>query len=108
MVNGWPLTCNHVAKGTLALNFTNSENIYEKYKTCPHSAFINRIVQCEMVWVLERAYQYNREQIAHALDMVFRTRQFQVEDRQAALSALRHFRQGKRELIKYPQVQYKL
>ena len=72
-----------------------AHNSLTKECTTEQSAFINRIVQCEVVWVLERAYQYNREQIAHALEMVFRTRQFQVEDRQAALSALRHFRQGK-------------
>lgn len=58
-------------------------------------AFINRIVQCEVVWVLERAYHYSREQIAHALEMIFRTRQFQVEDQEAALTALRLYRQSK-------------
>jgi len=73
----------------IALNFLTKECSVE------HPAFINRIVQCEIVWVLERAYKYSREQIAHALEMIFRTRQFQVEDQEAALSALRFFRQGK-------------
>jgi len=58
-------------------------------------AFINRIVQCEVAWVLERAYGYPRAQIAQAMEMVFRTRQFQIEDQAAALAALRIYRQGK-------------
>lgn len=63
--------------------------------TVEQPAFINRVVQCEVVWVLERAYRYTREQIAHALEMIFRTRQFQVEDQESALGALRLYRQGK-------------
>jgi len=57
--------------------------------------YINRIVQCELVWVLGRAYQYSREQISGALEMIFRTRQFLIEDQETALAALRAYRQGK-------------
>ena len=63
--------------------------------TAEQPAFINRIVQCEVIWVLERAYHYSREQIAQAMEMIFRTRQFQVEDQESALAALRFYRQGK-------------
>lgn len=63
--------------------------------TAEEPAFINRVVQCEVIWVLERAYKYSREQIAHAFEMIFRTRQFQVEDQEFALAALRLYRQGK-------------
>lgn len=57
--------------------------------------YINRIVQCELVWVLSRAYKYKRIQIASVLEMLFRTRQFFIEDHEASLVALRQYRLGK-------------
>jgi len=57
--------------------------------------YINRIVQCELVWVLDKAYRYSSEQIAVALESIFRTRQFFIEDYEAALAALRQYRLGK-------------
>lgn len=63
--------------------------------TIEQPGFINRIVQCELVWVLDSAYHYSREQIAMTLEMLFRTRQLVVENQEAALAALRAYRQGK-------------
>lgn len=83
------LTRDDEQQSEIAHNYLMSECTVEQ------PAFINRVVQCEVVWVLERAYRYTREQIAHALEMIFRTRQFQVEDQEAALAALRLYRQGK-------------
>ena len=53
---------------------------------------LNRIVLCELLWVLERAYGYSRETISEALEQVVRTSQFQIEDLQAVWSALRTYR----------------
>jgi len=72
-----------------------ASNYLKQHCSPEQPAFINRIVQCELVWVLGRAYKYNREQIAYALEMIFRTRQFHIEDHEAALAALRIYRQGK-------------
>ena len=58
-----------------------------------HPGFISRVVQCELVWVLESAYDYSREQIASTLDRIFRTRQFLIEDAPVAMLALRAYRQ---------------
>jgi predicted nucleic-acid-binding protein len=58
-------------------------------------AFINRIVLCELVWVLESAYGYSKETIAGVLEKVFRTTQFQVEDVQMAWTAFRLYQKGK-------------
>lgn len=55
---------------------------------------INRIVLCEVVWVLERAYQYPRIQVARALDRILRTSQFKIEDPQEAWTALREYQTG--------------
>jgi len=56
--------------------------------------FINRIVLCETVWVLESAYGYSREDIAGVLERVIRTQQFQIENLQSAWTALRMYRSG--------------
>lgn len=57
--------------------------------------FINRIVLCEVVWVLESAYGCSKGEIAGVLEKVLRTSQFQIEDVQAAWTALRLYQKGK-------------
>jgi predicted nucleic-acid-binding protein len=42
------------------------------------SIFITGIVLCELVWVLETAYKYHKENIAKVLEKILRTRQFCV------------------------------
>jgi predicted nucleic-acid-binding protein len=37
------------------------------------SGLINRVVLCEVVWVLETACRYPRSQVAQALDRILRT-----------------------------------
>lgn len=55
-------------------------------------AFINRIVLCETVWVLESAYGYSKEDIAGVLERIMQTQQFIVENVRAAWVALRLYR----------------
>jgi predicted nucleic-acid-binding protein len=55
---------------------------------------INRIVLCELVWVLESAYKYRRSQVAVALDKILRTRQFEIEDHEDAWSSFREYQAG--------------
>jgi predicted nucleic-acid-binding protein len=57
-------------------------------------AFINRIVLCETVWVLDSAYGYSREEISGVLERVLQTQQFAIEDIHAAWVALRLYRDG--------------
>ncbi|HGG58553.1 MAG TPA: PIN domain-containing protein [Gammaproteobacteria bacterium] len=56
---------------------------------------IDRVVLCELVWVLERSYGYSRSQITQTLEKLFRTRQLVIENPGAAMSALRLYRQGR-------------
>jgi predicted nucleic-acid-binding protein len=54
------------------------------------SFFINCIVLCELVWVLESSYKYNRKTIAGVLEKILQTKQFEIENLvsvQRALSA---------------------
>jgi predicted nucleic-acid-binding protein len=57
--------------------------------------FINRIVLCELVWVLESAYGYSKETIVGVLEKVLRTSQFQVEDLHVVWTAFRLYQKGK-------------
>lgn len=77
------------AQAKLATRFITSECSREE------PGFINRIVLCETVWVLESAYGYSREEIGAVLERVIRTHQFRIEDVQAAWTALRLYRAGK-------------
>lgn len=43
-------------------------------------AFINGIVMCELVWVLESAYEYPKESIASVIEQILRTRQFHIHE----------------------------
>jgi predicted nucleic-acid-binding protein len=52
------------------------------------SFFINSIVLCELVWVLESAYEYGRKVIAGVLEIILQTRQFKIENLEAAQRAL--------------------
>jgi len=56
--------------------------------------FINRVVLCEIVWVLESAYDYPRKDISDALERVLRTQEFSVEGMPAAWAALQMYRVG--------------
>ncbi len=54
-----------------------------------------RVVLCELVWVLESGYGYSRDQLGEFMESLLHTRQFEFESRDAALAALRQYRQGK-------------
>lgn len=43
-------------------------------------AFINGMVICELVWVLESAYHYSRQEIANTIEQILRTREFLLHE----------------------------
>lgn len=53
--------------------------------------FINRIVLCELLWVLESAYGYLKETIVRVLDKLLRTSQLKIEDAQSAWVSFRMY-----------------
>ena len=57
--------------------------------------FINRVVLCELVWVLESAYGYSKDTIVAVLEKLLRTSQLKMEDVQAAWTAFRMYQKGK-------------
>jgi predicted nucleic-acid-binding protein len=53
---------------------------------------INRIVLCELVWTLRRAYRYERDQIADVIDRVLKSYVVVVEDEHSVEFALYLYR----------------
>lgn len=60
----------------------------EKEATIESPVFINSIVMCEMVWVLESAYEYSRQEISKVIQQILRTREFQVHQPEILWQAL--------------------
>ena len=56
--------------------------------------FISTVVLCEIVWVLESAYGYPQDQIAHALQQILQTKQFEFEDKDLIWQALSDYLAG--------------
>jgi predicted nucleic-acid-binding protein len=56
--------------------------------------FVNRVVLCELVWVLESAYDYPRATVAATLESLLRTAELEVDAADAAWPALTAYRGG--------------
>jgi predicted nucleic-acid-binding protein len=56
--------------------------------------WINRIVLCELEWVLESAYGYPRRTVAEVIEKILRTGEFAIEDGDAARFAHRAYADG--------------
>ncbi len=50
---------------------------------------INHIVICELVWVLESAYKYDKKQIIKALECILKVKQFLILEKNSVRSALK-------------------
>jgi len=60
-----------------------------------HMFFIADIVLCELVWVLETAYGYDRQEIVPVLENILRTKQFQFENKDLLWKSLADYRNKK-------------
>jgi predicted nucleic-acid-binding protein len=59
-----------------------------------NSAFINRIVLVETIWVLESVYEFSREEIAGSVDTLLRMVRVLTEDSDLVRFALTAYRRG--------------
>ena len=66
-------------------------------KRCTRDApgFVNRIVLCELVWVLEGAYGYSKDTIVAVLEKLLRTSQLKIEHMQSAWIAFRMYQKAR-------------
>ena len=56
--------------------------LIDEYTGTNGAIFINNIVVCELIWVLERGYKYNKDQIITVLKSILTTVEFCFEDHQ--------------------------
>lgn len=63
--------------------------------------FINHIVLCELVWVLEAAYEYTKKEIAATLEKILMTRQFEIESKDILHLALNDYSNERGDLSDY-------
>ncbi|MGD9345981.1 MAG: type II toxin-antitoxin system VapC family toxin [Candidatus Aminicenantes bacterium] len=72
-------------------------NEIEKGLATGHMFFIADIVICELVWVLETAYGYDRREIIPVLENILRTKQFQFENKDLLWKSLAYYRNKKED-----------
>ncbi len=63
--------------------------------------FITTITLCELVWVLNRAYRYRRDQICRILQGVLKTDCFVIESAELVNEATRHYAKGPADFSDY-------
>jgi len=57
--------------------------------------FIADIVLCELVWVLESAYGYDRKEIVPVVERILRTKQFQFQNKDLLWQSLSDYQNRK-------------
>ena len=62
---------------------------------------ISPIVLCELVWVLETAYECTKDEVVNTLERVLRTAQFDVLEKDIAWGAWSDYRNGKADFSDY-------
>lgn len=65
------------------------------------NCFINGIVLCELVWVLEAAYGFTRKEIAGVLEKILVTKQLEIERKDIVRQALSYYAGGKGDFADY-------
>ena len=78
-----------------ATQYDKARTYLETHCTTQEPCFINSIVLCELIWVLERAYGYTKDELIGVLEKVLLTKQFEVEHRGVAWVALQDFKKSK-------------
>jgi predicted nucleic-acid-binding protein len=62
---------------------------------------IRPLVLCELVWVLESAYGFGKAEIVHVLDLMMRTAQFEISEKETIWLALDEYHRGKGDFSDY-------
>jgi len=67
----------------------------EKARSAGQTFFIADIILCELVWVLETAYGYDRKEIVPVLENILRTKQFKFDNKDLLWKSLAGYRTQK-------------
>lgn len=71
-----------------------ANQIVEAALQAGEALYLNHVVVCEMNWVLARAYDYERDELAAAIEKILSAAQFEFEDKNSLWQALAAFRQS--------------
>ncbi|HLF66376.1 MAG TPA: type II toxin-antitoxin system VapC family toxin [Gammaproteobacteria bacterium] len=77
----------------------------EKECSVESPAFISGIVLCELVWVLESAYEYSKQEIVSVLECILKVRQFHLHEPDILLRTLQGYAQGQADFADHYIVQ---
>ena len=72
-----------------------AENLLAIYNNKPQSIFINNIVLCEFIWVLEKGYKYTQQQISSTIRIILSTEEFVFEYHNVLWLALEDYEHNK-------------
>jgi predicted nucleic-acid-binding protein len=75
--------------------------VIESATTVGEPLFVSTVVMCEVVWVLERGYRFDRAQVEHAIDALLRTAQLHFREKDLLLAALADYRGGSGDFADY-------
>jgi len=78
-----------------------ANRLIETHCSRSNPAHINQIVLCELVWVLRRAYSYDKEQLLALLDQLLITVELDIENEELARKALTAWRNGTADYSDY-------
>jgi predicted nucleic-acid-binding protein len=67
------------------------DELFSPYLGKKHQIFVNNIVLCELIWVLESGYKYSKGQISSALQSILQTTEFCFEDQHLLFLALNSY-----------------
>ena len=71
------------------------EQLFNSYTSASQSIFVNNIVICELIWVLERGYKYSKESITEVIKHILLTKEFNFENQELLWFALNQYSQKK-------------
>lgn len=63
--------------------------------------YVNHVVLCELVWVLESAYEYSKREIAEVLEKILVTKQFEIDAKDLVSQAVHDYRNGSGDIADY-------
>ena len=76
-------------------------NFLERHLTKENSGFISQIVLCEVVWVLKRAYGFEKAVIVRVIRQILDTTELTVEHADSARQAVSDFEKGNADFSDY-------
>lgn len=75
--------------------------VIETATTAGEPLFVSTVVMCELVWVLERGYRFERAQVEQTVDALLRTAQLHFREKDLLLAALADYRSGSGDFADY-------